>query len=283
MKRQRIGAIAAALAIVSLTPAAFAADVAQPRATAPAQYLAPTPTSDWVITLGAEARVIPRYEGSDSLKFWPFPVFRVRRAGTPEQFRSPRDGASIAILDAGPIKFGPTVKVRLGRKASDDSDLTGLGDVDWAFEAGAFAEYWPAQWLRTRAEVRQGFGGHHGVVSDLMADVVVPVNPQLTFSAGPRLTLASGAATSPYFSVTPGQAVASGLPVYDARGGMHSYGAGAQVAYAWTPRWASTVFVEYERLAGDAANSPLVSLRGSRNQVQVGTGLTYSFNMPGLW
>ena len=61
MKRQRTGAIVAALAVVSLTPAAFAADVAQPaRATAPAQYLAPTPTSDWVITLGAEARMIPR-------------------------------------------------------------------------------------------------------------------------------------------------------------------------------------------------------------------------------
>ena len=116
MKRQRIGAIAAALIVASLTPAAFAADVVRPaRATAPAQYLAPTPTSDWVITLGADARVIPRYEGSDSYKLWPFPVFRVRRAGTPEEFRSPRDGASIAILDAGPVKFGPTVKVRVGR------------------------------------------------------------------------------------------------------------------------------------------------------------------------
>jgi outer membrane protein len=283
MKCQRSGAIAAALAVASLAPAAFAADVVQPRVTAPAQYLAPTPTSEWTITLGAEARMIPRYEGADSLRFWPFPVFRVRRAGTPAQFRSPRDGASIAILDAGPIKFGPTVKVRLGRKASDDSDLAGLGDVDWAFEAGAFAEYWPTEWLRARAEVRQGFGGHHGVVSDIMADAVVRVNPQLTLSAGPRLTLASGAATSPYFSVTPGQSVASGLPVYDARGGVRSYGAGAQVAYAWTPQWASTVFVEYERLAGDAANSPLVSLRGSRDQIQFGTGLTYSFNMPGLW
>jgi outer membrane protein len=284
MKRQGTGAIAAALAVVSLIPAAFAADVQPaPRATGPSQYLAPTPTSDWVITLGAEARAIPRYEGADSMKFWPFPVFRVRKAGTPEQFRSPRDGASIAILDAGPVKFGPTVKVRLGRKESDDNDLRGLGDIDWAFEAGAFAEYWPAQWLRTRAEVRQGFGGHHGVVADITADAVVPLNPQLTFSAGPRLTLASGAATSPYFSVTTGQAIASGLPVYDARGGVRSYGAGAQLAYAWTPQWASTVFVEYERLAGDAADSPLVSLRGSRNQIQVGTGLTYSFTMPGLW
>ncbi len=92
MKRQGTGAVAAALAVVSLIPAAFAADVQPaPRATGPSQYLAPTPTSDWVITLGAEARAIPRYEGADSMKFWPFPVFprpQSRHAGAIPQ--SPR-------------------------------------------------------------------------------------------------------------------------------------------------------------------------------------------------
>jgi outer membrane protein len=265
----------------SLAPA-FAADVA-PRATPQGQYLAPAPVSEWVITLGAEARLGPRYEGSDSLRVLPFPVFRVRKAGTPEKFRSPRDGASIALIDQGPFKFGPTLKVKTQRKESDDDDLRGLGDVNWTVEVGLFGEYWATDWLRTRAEVRQGIGGHHGVVADFSADVVMPVTPQLTLSAGPRLTAATGAALSPYFSVTPGQSVASGLPVYDAGGGIKSYGAGAQALYAWTPQWQSNVFIEYDRLTGDTANSPLVSLRGKRDQFQVGTGLTYSFNIPALW
>jgi outer membrane protein len=105
----------------------------------------------------------------------------------------------------------------------------------------------------------------------------------LTLSGGPRLTAGTAASMSPYFSITSAQSALSGLPVYDARGGLRSYGLGTQATYTFNRNWASAVFLEYERLAGDAANSPLVTLRGSRNQVQVGIDLTYSFNVPGLW
>lgn len=242
-----------------------------------------TRSSDWTITLGVEGRVMPRFEGAGDSMLRPVPVFRVRRAGTEARFRSPRDGAGIAILEAGRFTLGPTLKVRLPRKESSDSALRGLGDIDWAVEAGAFVEYWPADWLRTRAELRQGFGGHRGLVSDLSADAVARVTPQLTLSGGPRMTVTSAAATSPYFTITSAQSAASGLPVYDAGGGIRSYGVGAQAAYAWSPQWASQFFVEYERLAGDAANSPLVTQRGSRDQIQVGIGTTYSFDIRGLW
>jgi MipA family protein len=113
--------------------------------------------------------------------------------------------------------------------------------------------------------------------------VVIRARPKLTLSGGPRATFASVAATSPYFNITAAQAVASGLPVYSAGGGLRAYGAGAQARYEWSPQWASHVFVEYQRLAGDAANSPLVTQRGARDQIQVGIGLSYSFDVRGLW
>ena len=241
------------------------------------------PAADWTVTLGVEGRVLPRYEGSARSMFAPFPMLEVRRGGTPRKFSSPRDGVSFGLLDSRRFQAGPTVKVRFPRKESSDNDLRGLGDVDWTLEAGAFVEYWPADWLRGRVELRQGIGGHHGLVSDLMADVVVPVTPQLTLSGGPRLTLASAAATSPYFSITPAQSVGSGLPVYNASGGVRSFGAGAQARYEWSKAWATHIFVEYERLAGDAGNSPLVSTRGTRDQVQAGLGVTYSFDIKRLW
>jgi outer membrane scaffolding protein for murein synthesis (MipA/OmpV family) len=34
------------------------------------------------------------------------------------------------------------------------------------------------------------------------------------------------------------------------------------------------IFVEYERLVGDAAHSPLVNERGMRDQVQIGLSVT---------
>ena len=281
MKRHQASVIAAIVAFAA--PAAYAADIA-PRAPATAQYLAPAPASEWVITIGAEARYLPKFEGADSMIVRPLPIIRVSRAGKEGRFRAPRDGASIALYDTEEFKLGPTFKLRQGRKESDDpANLSGLGDVNWAFEVGAFAEYWPSEWLRTRVEVRQGFGGHHGVVADATADVVYRATPQLTLSGGPRLTAGTAASFSPYFSIDTQQALLSGLPVYDARGGLRSYGAGAQARYAWTPQWATHMFIEYERLAGDAGNSPLVTQRGSRDQVQMGLGVTYSFNVPGLW
>jgi len=241
------------------------------------------PARDWTVTIGVEGRVGPAYEGASNSSVTPFPMFDVRPMGTPANFRSPRDGFSFGILDSRRFQVGPTVKLRLPRREGSDSNLRGLGNVDMALEAGAFAEFWPVDWLRGRVELRQGFGGHHGLVSDLMADVVVPVSPKLTLSAGPRLTLATASATSPYFSVSPAQSIASGLPVYDARGGVRSWGAGAQARYEWSRTWATHMFIEYERLVGDAGNAPLVTMRGTRDQVQVGAGVTYSFDMKALW
>jgi outer membrane protein len=256
---------------------------------APACFAAPAwgqlapPASDWTVTIGVEGRVLPGYEGSDSSVLRPVPIFNIRRAGTPARFRGPRDGLGIGLIDTGRFRAGPAFKVKLPRDEGDNSDLRGLGNVDWTLEAGAFAEYWPTDYFRLRAELRQGIGGHHGLVGDLSADLVVPVTPQLTLSAGPRLTLATASAMSPYFDITPAQSAASGLPVYDAGGGVRSYGLGAQARYHWTPRWESHVFVEYQRLSDDAADSPLVSLRGSADQVQVGIGASYAFDVPGLW
>jgi outer membrane protein len=272
-----LSAVAAIVAVTALAPAAVAADVFS------TPDWAPGAAKDWTVTIGVEGRVLPTFEGSGRYELLPFPLFNLRPAGTPPTFSSPRDGFGFGILDTGRFRIGPAFKIKLPRNESDDGNLRGLGDVDWTLEAGAFADFWPTEWLRTRAEVRQGIGGHHGIVSDLIADVVVPVTPQLTLSGGPRTTLATGAATSPYFSITPGQSVASGLPVYDAGGGFYSFGAGAQARYQWSPQWATHVFVEYQRLTGGAGDSPLVTTLGSRDQIQVGLGVTYSFDMHALW
>jgi outer membrane protein len=239
-------------------------------------------TKQWTVTLGVEGGVLPTYEGSDRYMVRPFPLFDVRKAGTPPRFHAARDGFGFGLYDDGRLRIGPTAKIRFPRRESDDSDLRGL-DVDWAVEIGAFAEYWVTPWLRARAELRHGFGGHHGIVSDLTADVVVPVTQQLTLSGGPRLTLASDKAEDPYFTITAAQAALSGLPVYTAKGGVHSWGLGGQARYVWSPQWTTYAYFEFQRLAGDAANSPLVTQRGSPDQIQVGMGVTYSFDVPALW
>ena len=97
------------------------------------------------------------------------------------------------------------------------------------------------------------------------------------------------AAVSPYFSITPAQSAGStvaglpALPVYHASGGVYSYGAGGQIEYFFNPQWATYSFIEYERLVGSAADSPLVTQRGSPNQVTFGLGARYSFVTHPWW
>jgi outer membrane protein len=233
----------------------------------------------WTITVGVGGQMLPAYVGSDHYTFLPFPIFNVRRAGSPWRFSTMRDGFGFAIVDVGRFRFGPVGKIVLPRDQSDYAALRGLGNVDLAVEIGAFAEFWAFPWLRTRAEVRQGFGGHEGIVSDISADAVVPATERLTLSAGPRVTLATADAVRPYFGVNAVQSVNSGLPVYNPGGGVSSYGFGAQAHQQWTPQWATKVFVEYDRLVGDVAKSPVLFRDGSRDQVRVGIGASYSFDI----
>jgi outer membrane protein len=241
------------------------------------------PPSMWTVEIGAEVRSLPHWQGSDDYGYYPFPLFDLRTAGTPPRFHGPRDGFGYALYDTDTVKAGPVVQVELGRFVKHNPDLAGLGDVGLAAEIGGFVDYWPTRWLRARVEVRQGFGGHAGVVSDQTLDVIVPVTSQLTLSGGPRLTEATRDANNPYFGVTPAQSVASGLPVYDAGSGLRSYGVGTQARYQWNPQWASHAFVEYSRLTDGVGNSPIVTQRGAPDQAMFGFGTTYSFDMPSLW
>jgi outer membrane protein len=97
------------------------------------------------------------------------------------------------------------------------------------------------------------------------------------------MTIATADANRPDYGIDAAQSAASGLPVFDAGGGVRSLGAGTQARYQWNAQWASHAFVEYTRLTGDVANSPIVAQRGSVHQGMFGFGTTYSFDMPALW
>ena len=283
----------AALAAAALPSIAGAADLppqSAPPPTAPAAYTPAAP--DWIVTVGAEPRIVPAWPGAADSRFGlsVLPLFSVRKAGTPAPYFGPRDSFGFSVIDLGQFRLGPAFKIIWQRNSSSYNELNGLADVDYALQAGGFAEFWPVPWLRLRAEVRQGFGGETGVTGDAFLDAVIPFG-QFRWSAGPRVELQSSNAVSPYFSITADQAAAANaaqpslghLTAYTAGGGLYSYGAGTELEYFFNQQWAAHVFVEYDRLTGDAADSPLVTQRGSPNQYTFGVGATYSFDMHPLW
>jgi len=280
--RARQNLLTFSLAALGIVVAALGPAAAQTAFTLPAPPfdlpVLPSLSGSWTATVGIGGEYRPDFQGSKNWMLIPIPIVSVRRAGSMGGFRGPRDGASIALIDFGDLRVGPAAKFVAARNSKDHSELSGLGDVKAAFELGGFVEYYAVDWLRLRGELRQGIGGHQGAVADVSADFIVPLIDRLTISAGPRFTWKSTKAVAPYFGADAVHSLASGLPVFEAKGGAHSVGFGSQVTYRINPQWEVRAYVEYEKLLGAAADSPLVTRRGSSNQTTVGLGASYSFD-----
>ena len=113
--------VRAAAAILALALFGGAAQAAEPAAFG----------KQWTVTLGVEAGVLPTYEGSDRYMLRPFPLFDLRKAGTPPTFHAPRDGFGFGLYDNGRFRVGPAAKIRFPRRESNDCDFAG-----WATSIG---------------------------------------------------------------------------------------------------------------------------------------------------
>lgn len=231
---------------------------------------------DFKLTVGGGALYQPSYLGSDHYDVDPLPLFDLRYAGD-RFFLSTRDGLGANLAPQGSnLKIGPVVKYRFARDQDDDDALRGMGDVDAAGEAGGFVHY-DLRPFKLGAEVRQGFGGHDGVVSDLFANWSTNLSNTLMLTVGPRATIASKDFNQTYFGVDGGQAARTGYRQYNPDGAYYSYGLGANLTYMLTERVSLGTFAGIDRIAGDAADSPLVDQAGSPTQARFGITLGYSF------
>ena len=94
------------------------------------------------------------------------------------------------------------------------------------------------------------------------------------------MRVSDGSGNSRYFDITPEQSLASGLPAYRRQGRRPFRRRRQQAALSDGRRNGRRMpILEYDRLVGDAADSPLVQIRGTPNQTTLGAGFTYSFDI----
>lgn len=249
----------------------------------------PAPSDGWAVTVGGGTLISPSYEGDDDYSLKALPNVQLRYGD--RFFASVQEGAGYNLVNSNRLRAGPIARIRFSRDENGDQtfaisggetdDLRGLGDVDTSFELGGFVEY-EIGGLELSAEVRQAVSGHGGLVADIGArwgGVSTAFGPPVIWSAGPRVQLVSDPYTSTYFGVSPAQALGSGLPEYDAGGGLHSYGVGATAILPLSRdgAWNAVFLAGYDRLAGDAADAPLVQLRGDADQATLGVFVSYTF------
>ncbi|SIR16124.1 MULTISPECIES: MipA/OmpV family protein [unclassified Bosea (in: a-proteobacteria)] len=242
----------------------------------------PTPAKGWVVTIGGSVQLGPKYDGARSAGLSFMPSLSWRRVGEPDGFSAPDDGLDLALYETDRFSIGAVGDIRSGRYSGSNNRLFGLRDVPWSIEAGAFVEFWPIEdRLRTRLEVKQGFHGHHGITADFSMDWVERLNG-FTFAIGPRLALGDNRFMRRYFGVSPLEATFNRYFIaYSPGGGLKSVGLASSLDYKWSDTWSTTLFGRYDRLAQDAAHSPLVATVGQRHQVTFGLGLNYSFQIGG--
>ncbi|HEU4650708.1 MAG TPA: MipA/OmpV family protein [Croceibacterium sp.] len=260
--RRRAAFAAGAGAVALAWPAA--AQQAQPEAKEPYRY-----------RVAAGAQWTPRYPGAEDLQPSVMPNFDRARGDTPFKFEAPDDGFGIEIVNSNGFAFGPVGNFEDKRTAEDVG--TALPDVDFSIELGGVVKYELGERFRLRGELRKGLTGHKGWIGNAGADLIFRDKDRWLVSFGPRVTWSDNKYQDAWFSVAPADSAPSGLPAFDAGGGLQAYGATASFLTQFSKHWGLSAYAKYDRLTGDAADSPIVLTYGSRDQFSFGAALTYTF------
>lgn len=235
-----------------------------------------------LVTVGAGVQAYPKFPGASDLGINPMPIVGIRRPGEPIRFEARDDGWGFGLLGRdSPVNFGPAIQFQ-GKRDEDDVGAA-VGNVGFTVEAGAFVEAWLGDSVRVRAEGRRGIGGHEGWIGDVGLDLVAREGDRTIFSIGPRVRWADNRYHDAYFGVTPAVAARTGLAAFDPDGGVYAFGgvAGIRHQLGSDGRWGIHGYARYDRLTGDAGDSPIVGTFGSRNQYSAGLGLSYTFRVGG--
>lgn len=277
---------ATALLAASILAAPASAQVADTQAGPPADVA----TTGDMVSIGVGAAFVPDYEGSDDHRFVPAIVFRAQTGGISIFSRGTYLYADLVPRGQG-VDFdaGPIVGVRLNRtgKVKDDR-VDDLPERNTAFEAGGFAGLTfhgltnPYDALSFRVDaVKDLANAHESWVISPAADFGTPISPSTFVGASLSADFVSDKFANYYFGIGPSASLDSGLPTFDADGGLKSWQAGLFVGHSLSgdlrKGWGLFGTAGYKRLVGDFKDSPIVDDRGSASQWFGALGVGYTF------
>ncbi len=269
---------------------------AQPSAPPAMVFTRPVFDETWA-TLGLGAGMVPSYAGSDDYIAFPLPLIAGRVGGvgvTPNgpgftlDFNSPKP--SLAPRTKPRIAFGPTLRLRNDRAIRiGDPVVARAGKLDSALEVGGnVGVLFPGVFRRfdqlgVGVQARRDvLGAHGGTVIEPQVSYRSLLGKAFTVQAQVSAEFVDDSFADYYFSVSPAQAAASGLPQFRADGGLNRIGTTAILAYDLDRNplnggLSLTGVGGYSRLIGDSARTPYTRLRGDANQFILGLGLAYTF------
>lgn len=249
----------------------------------------------WV-SIGIGAGLSPSYTGSDDYRVFPLPLIVGRVAGVGITPNGP--GLNFDVLSQPPsegppktsISFGPTFRIRGSRDGSIKDDVVALaGELDTALEIGVQGGVRVPGVLHRFDALTLGtavrwdvLGAHEGMLIEPSVGYFTPLSRSAAVQLIGTVSFVDDDFADYYYDVTPAQSAASGLPVFDADGGLNSIGVTAISTFdldgnVLNGGWNIFAVGGYSRLVGDAADTPYTSIRGSADQFIGGLGMGYTF------
>jgi outer membrane protein len=233
--------------------------------------------------IGIGVGAYPDYFGSSDYNVGAAPFGRLSLGG--ERFvRLMANEVRVNVLDDPNWQLGPVGLWRFGRDDVDNAVVDRVHEIDDSISLGLFGGYiWrDPQEIRRMAGVSAWVlgdvsGVYNGWTGGLNAYVMQPAAKMVTLAGGAAFTYGSGDYMDEYFGVTPADSLASGLPVYTPGSGVRDVRGWAAAVLHLSLQWHLGAGVMYSRLVGDAADSPLVSEEGSKNQWVYGVGALYAW------
>ena len=232
---------------------------------------------------GVGVGAYPDYLGSSDYNLGAAPFGRVSLGGSRFVSLLGND-VRLNLLDNDRWQLGPMGVWRFGREDVENPVVDRVHHIDDSLSLGLFGAYvWrdPNDRRRMAGVSAWALGDVSGVydgwTAGMNAYAMQPVAKMLTIGGGIASTYGSGNYMDQYFGVTPEDSANSGLPVYVADGGMRDVRGWAAAVLHLSPNWHLTASAMYMRLLADAADSPLVSQEGSKNQWIYGVGALYAW------
>jgi outer membrane scaffolding protein for murein synthesis (MipA/OmpV family) len=242
------------------------------------------------VTVGIGAAILPDYEGSNDYRLIPAGAIRGKVSGI--SFTSRGSYLYVDVVPhSGKLEFnaGPIIGARFnGRRHIKDPVVKLLPRTKTAIEAGGFVGVSthgltnPYDTLALRFDVLHDIAGaHRSTTFSPNVEFSTPLSLRTYASVNVGAEFVSNRYADYYYSITPAGSLASGLPVFNAGGGMKNWKAGLLLNQSVTGDLLHGLSIfgtgQYSRLVGDFKRAPIVAQRGSASQWLGAVGLGYTW------
>jgi outer membrane scaffolding protein for murein synthesis (MipA/OmpV family) len=174
-------------------------------------------------------------------------------------------------------RLGPAADYRHETLGNLRSRKLAESDDDTALQMGPLLGFETPEWDGSLQVTKDVASGQEGYLTTLGGGYSLSLSRRARLRLGAETSYASREYMSRYFGVDPSSAQRSGISSYDAEQGFLDFGLNASLLFNPSDSWTISGMLSYQRLVGNAEDSPLLDDEEDVNQFFGGVIGIYNF------